>query len=142
MRNRLILVDDNPAFLRTVTDILTPEFEIVGTASDGETLLRIVSELNPDLVVLDITMPGINGLEAARRLNSLGARAKIVLLTVHDDPDYVLEARGAGVSGYVTKCNLAFELPHVIRRVLAGAAFIAPRSTKDSLRGSMGADAK
>lgn len=140
-RNRLVLADDNPDVVHAIKDMLATEFEIVGTASDGETVLRIIPELDPDLIVLDITMPGISGLETAYRLKRRGGRARVVFLTVHNDADYVREAQSAGMSGYVTKSNMAIELPRAIREALAGGVFISPCIKMDDPSSRIGGDA-
>jgi DNA-binding NarL/FixJ family response regulator len=82
--------------------------------------------LNPDLVVLDVSMPVYNGIEVARRLKERGCRAKLVFLTVHDDEDFAHEALQAGAAGYVVKASMAAELPHAIREAMEGRTFVSP----------------
>ena len=123
---RLLLADDHQSILDTERQILTPEFDIVGSVLDGVAVLRAAVKLDPDVITLDITMPGINGLEVARRLKTLGTRAKIVFLTVHEDHDFVSEALNIGASGYVVKGTMASDLPRAIHVVLNGGQFISP----------------
>ena len=120
-----MVADDHQTVLDTVAALLAPEFDIVGTAHDGGALLETAARLDPDLVVLDISMPVFNGLEVARRLKKEGARAKVVFLTVHDDEDFVREALAAGAAGYVLKASMAVDLTHAIREALAGRIFIS-----------------
>jgi DNA-binding NarL/FixJ family response regulator len=123
---RLFLADDHQTVLDTVAAMLAPDFTIIGTAHDGDTLLKAVTCLNPDLVVLDVSMPVYNGIEVARRLKERGCRAKLVFLTVHDDEDFAHEALQAGAAGYVVKASMAAELPHAIREAMEGRTFVSP----------------
>ncbi len=125
-RFRVLLADDHIEFLRVTVCLLEPEFEVVGTVGDGQTLLDETARQEPDLLVLDISMPVLNGIEATRRLKAVGSRAKIVFLTVHEDPDYVCAALAAGAHGYVVKSRLACDLPLALREVLAGRSFVSP----------------
>jgi DNA-binding NarL/FixJ family response regulator len=125
-RPRVLLADDEPDFLTVSTRLLEPEYEIVQSVGDGQRVLEEVRRLEPDLVVLDISMPVFNGIDSARRLRSAGCRAKIVFLTVHRDLEYVEAAFGAGASGYVIKSRLVSDLPLALREVLAGHSFVSP----------------
>lgn len=126
---RLLLADDNPNMLENVARMLAPHYEIVGKLPDGESVLRDYDRLRPDLIVLDISMGGLNGIEVAGRLRDTGRHAKIVFLTVHDDQDFVSAAVGAGGSGYVVKSRLSTDLLAAVSAVLSGELFIsaAPR---------------
>jgi DNA-binding NarL/FixJ family response regulator len=124
-RIRVVLADDNVPFLESTTQALAPVFDVVGTAMDGRTLLDVVARLDPDVVVLDITMPGLDGLEAARKLAERGSRARIVFLTVHEDPDYLREALATGALGYVIKSRLGSDLARAIHEALAGRRFVS-----------------
>src|SRR5690242_11630172 len=86
---RVLLADDSPSMLQAARRILEPEFEVVGTVDDGEAVLEATKSLNPDVLILDISMGVMNGLEAARLLRRIGSTAKIVFLTVHNDQDFV-----------------------------------------------------
>jgi DNA-binding NarL/FixJ family response regulator len=125
-RSRLIVADDHESVLETVAALLASEFEIVGTAHDGGALLDAITRLDPDIVVLDISMPVFTGFEVARRLRTGGSRTKTVFLTVQEDEDFVHEALTAGASGYVAKPCMAVDLVHAIREALAGRTFVSP----------------
>jgi DNA-binding NarL/FixJ family response regulator len=125
-QTRLLLADDHPAMLEQITRLLAGGFEIVGTASNGLDLIEAAARLDPDVVVLDITMPGLDGIEAARRLQGGGCRAKLVFLTVHEDLDYVRAGLDAGGAAFVTKARLASDLIPAIRAALAGQCFVSP----------------
>lgn len=130
-RVRVLLADDHNEFLAAATRLLQPEFEVVKTVSDGQALLEEAARLEPDILVLDISMPVLNGIEAARQLRAAGSRAKIVFLTVHQDPEYVQAAVAAGAQGYVAKCQLATDLLLALREALAGRSFISPSITRE-----------
>ena len=123
---RLLLADDHAAMLGKTARLLEGEFEIVGTVGNGLDLIQAASRLDPDVVVLDITMPGLDGIEAARRLQHAGCRAKLVFLTVHEDLDYVRAAMDAGGAAYVLKARLALDLIPAIHAALDGQSFISP----------------
>lgn len=125
-RSRVLLADDHQIVLDTENQILSAEFEIVGSVRTGSAVMQAVAEFDPDVITLDITMPELNGLEVARRLKSRGSRAKIVFLTVHDDPDFVDEALKAGALGYVVKATMASDLLQAMHAALGGRQFISP----------------
>jgi DNA-binding NarL/FixJ family response regulator len=125
-RPRVLLADDHADFLAAAAGVLEPEFEIVATVADGPAVLGEASRLHPDLLVLDIGMPVLNGIEAARRLRAAGSQARIVFLTVHDDGDYVRAALAASALGYVVKSRLASDLSLAVREALAGRSFVSP----------------
>ena len=107
---RLLLVDDNPAVLRQVIQLLPGEFEVVGTLEDGAGLRGALEEHQPDIIVLDITLPRVSGIALASQLRNAGVAARIVFLTVHNDPDYVRAALAAGAIAYVVKTRLSLDL--------------------------------
>ena len=123
---RLLLVDDNPAVLRQVIQIVSSEFEIVGTLQDGTALAEAVEAHQPDIVVLDITMPRASGITLAAKLRHAGCAAKVVFLTVHSDPDYVRAALSAGAIGYVVKTRLSLDLVAALKAAVHGTRFISP----------------
>jgi DNA-binding NarL/FixJ family response regulator len=125
-RPRVLLADDEPDFLAVSTRLLEPEFEILETLADGQRVLEEAPRLKPDVVVLDISMPLLNGIDAARQLRLAGCRAKIVFLTVHRDPDYVEAGFAAGAKGYVLKSRLVSDLRSALRDVLDGRSFVSP----------------
>jgi len=106
----------------------------VGEASDGEEAVQLAQECHPDVAVLDIGMPHLNGLETARRLREAIPRTKVIVLTVHTEDPYVLEAIHAGVAGYVLKTQAAVDLVQAIREVLQGALYLSPQVTQAVVR--------
>ena len=123
---RVLLVDDHPALLQHSIRLIQNEFEVVGTLTGGSRLLDAVARQQPDLIVLDITLPGENGMELAARLRLANCPARIVFLTVHSDPDYARAAFASGARGYVIKSQMASDLIPALRKVLSGARFISP----------------
>jgi DNA-binding NarL/FixJ family response regulator len=124
-RARIVLADDHPGLLQCIEEMLAGEFEIVGVATDGIGALETAQRLNPDVLVLDITMPLMDGLEAARRLKDAGSNAKIVFLTIHQDPDFLRTALDIGAVGYIIKSRLASDLAQAVREALAGRSFVS-----------------
>ena len=118
-RIRVLLADDHEAMLDRVTRLLATECNVVGTATDGQQALDAAMELEPDVLVLDISMPVMNGIETARRLKEAGSETRIVFLTVHDDPDFAREALEAGALGYVIKQRIASDLVAAIKKAHA-----------------------
>ena len=136
-RPRVLLADDHKEVCDSVVRLLTPEFEVVGVVQDGRQLLSAESDMLPDVCVIDISMPGICGIEAARILKARESKAKIIFLTVHEDPDFVRAALDLGALGYVMKSRVASDLCTAIRVALAGGSFISPSQklrTEDRVR--------
>ncbi len=123
---RVLLADDHGDFLRKVRGELSTEFEIVDTAANGEEAIDAVRRLDPDVLVIDISMPILDGLQAAARLRDGHCRTKVVFLTIHEQSDFVSAAFAAGASGYVSKRHLGSDLVPAIREVLQGHTFISP----------------
>lgn len=124
--NSVLLVDDHPAVQRQVTALLAGTFDVIGALPDGRTLLQSVDAHPPDLLVLDITLPGVSGIDLARQITALPVHPGIVMLTVHADPDYARAAFAAGASAYVVKSRLATDLVPALRAVLASGQFSSP----------------
>ena|SRR5215510_4167689 len=122
----VLLADDHGDFLSTVARHLEPHYEVVGTVGDGQALLDEAVRLTPDVIVADISMPVLNGIDAARRLRATGSRARIVFLTVQADPDYVSAALGVGALGYVLKSELASDLLPCLKDAVGGRSFVSP----------------
>jgi DNA-binding NarL/FixJ family response regulator len=123
---RVILVDDHPAVLRQTIQLLPECYEVVETLQDGTELQAAVRDLQPDILVIDITLPVVGGVELVKRLRAAGFLMKVIFLTVHADPDYAWEAFNAGALGYVVKPRLASDLVPALEAVLAGERFISP----------------
>jgi DNA-binding NarL/FixJ family response regulator len=123
---RVLLVDDNGEMLTDLRDELSAEFEIAGTADNGEEAIREVLRLDPDVIVLDVTMPVMNGLQVASSLRGMQRRTKILFLTIHEEPEYISAAFSVGACGYVTKRRLASDLALAIREVSVGRNFLSP----------------
>jgi len=119
----VLLADDHPAVLALTAAALTGECFVVGSVGDGRALLAEADRLHPDVIVLDITMPDLDGIEAARQLKRAGRRAKLVFLTVHEDPDYVRTALHAGGIAYVVKACPASDLITAIHEALGEHRF-------------------
>jgi len=125
-RLTVLLADDHEDFLAVAARHLEPHFEVIKAVGDGQALLDQTARLEPDIVVLDISMPVLNGIEAAKKLRATGSLARIVFLTMHADPDYVRAALATGALGYVLKSRLASDLLSSMREALAGRLFVSP----------------
>ncbi len=126
-RATILLADDHVLLLEAFRRMLEPAFAVVGTAVDGAALLEEALRLEPDLVVADVSMPRMNGMEAARRLRGELPRTRVVFLTVNEDPQMAAEAFALGASGYVLKSSTALELDQAIRAALAGRRYLSTR---------------
>lgn len=129
-RPRILLADDHRLLREAFTQLLEPGCDVVGTVADGRALLVAAPELQPDIVVLDIAMPLLNGLDAARQLKRLMPQVKIIFLTVSEDADLMAEAFRAGASGYLLKNSAASELFQAIQDVFQGRSFVTPLATQ------------
>ena len=140
-RPRVLLADDHALLLGAFEKLLAADYDIVGQVSDGRALVDAAEELRPDVIVLDISMPLLNGLEAARQIKQKARGAKLVFLTMNEDSDLAAEAFRAGASGYLLKRSAASELLTAIREVLQGRSYVTPLIT-EGLVGSLlhGAD--
>ena len=132
-RIRVLLADDHPMVLEGVAKILEDEFDIVGKVEDGRALVAAAKELNPDIIVTDMTMPLLHGLEACRQLKRL-VGSKVIFLTMHADVAYAKEAFQAGASGYLLKRNAASELIAAIHTVIQGQTYVTPLVFGDDQR--------
>jgi DNA-binding NarL/FixJ family response regulator len=130
-RPRILLADDHVLLLEAFRALLEPEFEVVGTVTDGRALLTEFSRLNPDVVLIDISMPLLNGLDAGRQLKMQQRSVKLIYLTMNPDPDLASEALRLGASGYVLKSSAASELTQAIREALLGRSYITPLIARD-----------
>jgi DNA-binding NarL/FixJ family response regulator len=125
-RPRILIADDHQMLAEGLRSLLEPEFEVVGVAADGRGLVAEAKKHRPDLVVADVTMPSLNGIEAAVQLRDLGVKAKVVFLTMHRDVAYARRAMEAGAAGFVLKHSVASELVTALREVLRGRTYVTP----------------
>ncbi len=132
VRKRLILADDQAAVLQEVRSLLSQDYEIVAEVSDGRSLVEAAQRLNPDVIVSDISMPGMNGFEAAAQLRALGVATKLIFLTVQSTAAYVRKARSLGAAGYVLKVYAMEQLPQAVSAVLDGKTYISPELESQS----------
>ena len=123
---RVLLADDHKAISERVKGLLESEFEVVGAADNGQALVAMARELNPDVAVVDIEMPMLDGLEAVRQIRRLGGQVKVVFLTVHEDPDVMSLCFQAGALGYVIKSRLASNLIPAIQLASTNHTFVSP----------------
>jgi DNA-binding NarL/FixJ family response regulator len=130
-RPRILLADDHTILLEAFKALLEPEYDVVGTVTDGRALLTEFSRLNPDVVLIDISMPLLNGLDAGRQLKAQQRSVRLIYLTMNPDPDLAGEALRLGASGYVLKSSAASELTQAIREALRGRSYITPLITRD-----------
>ncbi len=126
---RVLLADDHTDMLQMEENILEPILEVVGKVADGRSLLEAAAKLHPDLIVTDISMPILNGIEAIKKLKESGSLAKVVFLTVHSDQDFVRACFEAGATAYVVKPRIATDLLIAVQAALVGHSFISPDLT-------------
>ncbi|MEK6337592.1 MAG: response regulator transcription factor [Acidobacteriota bacterium] len=128
---RILLADDHKMFAQGLRSLLEEEFELVGMVENGQALVDAAGRTNPDVIVADISMPIMNGLDAVRRLKQQGVTAKVIFLTMHADDRLLAEAFRCGGSGYVLKQSAGEELTLAIREVLAGRKYVTPMLAKE-----------
>ena len=129
----VLLADDHTMFVEALQKVLEPEFELVGSVGDGRALLDAAPRLAPDVILLDLSMPLLNGIDAAQQLSRLVPGTKMVFLSMHGDPTYVTEAFRSGASGYVLKRARAAELIQAIQAALRGQLYVSPLVAKGIL---------
>jgi DNA-binding NarL/FixJ family response regulator len=132
-RAKLLIADDHTLLAEACKSFLEPEFEVVGIVNNGRDLLRLAGELKPDVVVLDIAMPQLNGLDAGDRIKHLLPATKLVFLTMNMSPEVAAEAFRCGASGFVVKSSAAEELVRAIRRALRSESYISSAITKETV---------
>ncbi len=123
---RLLLADDHALVLDGFHKLLEERYDIVGHAEDGRRLLEAAQRLEPDVVIADISMPGLNGIDAVRQLRKVAPRTKVIFVTMHADPAYVSAAFRAGASGYLLKRSAGSELIQAVQSVLQGHSYVTP----------------
>jgi DNA-binding NarL/FixJ family response regulator len=127
MSGQVLIVDDHPLIRQGMRSLLEKHgFTVVGEAADGREATQLARELEPDVAVLDLAMPLLNGLDAAREITRTSRRTKTILVTIHTADQYVLEALQAGVRGYVLKSQATAELVHAIQEVIRGGRYLSP----------------
>ena len=124
---RILLADDHTLLLEAFRKLLEPVYDVVGTVGDGLALLAIAPALKPDVILMDISMPRLNGLEAGRRLKQMMPRVKLIFLTMNEDPDLAAEAMRSGASGYLVKTCVASELLDAIQAAIKGKSYVTPK---------------
>jgi|SRR3954471_21436680 DNA-binding NarL/FixJ family response regulator len=132
-RARLLIADDHTLLAEACKNLLEPEFQVIGIVNNGRDLLRIAESLKPDLVILDIAMPQLNGLDAGEQLKRALPSCKLVFMTMNMEPDVAAEAFRRGASGYVVKSATAVELVTAIRRALRSESYLSPLITRDTV---------
>lgn len=135
-RPRVLLADDHRIFSEGLRSLLADEFELVGTVEDGRMLVAAAGRLKPDIIVADITMPHLNGIDAVVQVKRQDPHIKVVFLTMHQDPAYARRALEAGAEGFVVKHSAAAELVMAIGAALKGQTFITPSLAGEMLRQS------
>jgi len=128
-RTRLLVADDHVMFAQGLESLLSEEFDLLGTARNGEELVEATLRLKPDVILVDISMPVLNGFDAVRRITEQGSEAKIIFLTMHDDATLLAEAFRCGASGYILKQAAGEELANAIREVADGKNYVSPLVT-------------
>jgi DNA-binding NarL/FixJ family response regulator len=126
MKPRIMVANDHKMFVEGLRHLLEPHFDVVGTTTNGVALLEGAQALRPDVVVIDLAMPLLNGLEAARKLKHMLPQVKLIFLTVNEDPDFAVQAMREGASGYLLKKSAAAELVQAIYAAIKGQSYVTP----------------
>jgi DNA-binding NarL/FixJ family response regulator len=132
-RSRILIADDHNLVAELCKKLLENEFEVVGTVCDGRALVRAAAELKPDVIVVDIAMPVLNGLDAARQVREMFPAVKLIFLTMNPDPEVAAEAFRRGASGYLLKTCASSEMVTAVRNVLRGIPYLSPTLSKDTV---------
>lgn len=130
MKPRVIIADDHALVAEGVTKLIERDVQLVGSVADGRALVQAVEKLNPDLALVDISLPLLNGLDACRQIKKANPAVKVIILTMHLEKHFVTEAFRAGVSGYVLKQSVTDELIFAIKEVLKGRTYVSPLVTQ------------
>jgi DNA-binding NarL/FixJ family response regulator len=136
-RPRILIAEDHSIVLAGLRKLVEMEGEVVGTVEDGRALVQEAQKLRPDIILLDISMPLLNGLDAARQIRKLVPESRLIVLTMHATSTYATEAFKAGASAYLIKRSAASELKHAIQAVLQGQHYLTPLITKDVLTATL-----
>jgi len=137
---RVFLADDHPVVLAGIKALITADegLEVVGEAADGKTALRLATELSPDILILDISMPGLNGVKVAEMLRAACPKCKILALTVHEDRGYLRQLLELGVAGYMLKRSAAEDLVRALRAIASGGLYLDPSVAGKAVGGAAG----
>ena len=141
-RARVLLADDHRIVAEGLESLLSEDFDLVGTVRDGDALIAAARRLHPDVIVTDISMPGMNGLDAIRELRRQGVTAKVVTLTMHADPQLAVDALRSGATAYVLKHSAGDELIAAVREVLHGRTYVTALIAKEVRAAVAGVDAR
>jgi len=133
-RSRILIADDHTLVAELCKKLLQAEFDVVGTACAGRALVRMATDLKPDVIVVDVAMPILNGLDAGQQIKERLPAVKLVFLTMNPDPEVAAEAFRRGASGYLLKTCAADEMVIAVRKVLRGMSYMSPSLSKDSIR--------
>lgn len=125
-RPRVLVADDHPAMLQSLVRLLAADCEVVGAVADGHAVVTKAQDLTPDVLVLDISMPGLSGIAAASELQRTGSTARVVFVTMHHDREFVQESLALGTIGFVVKDRLVADLMTAVRLVMSGQSFVSP----------------
>jgi DNA-binding NarL/FixJ family response regulator len=129
-RSRILIADDHTLIAELCKRLLEPEFEVVGTVINGRAMVRVATQLNPDVIVVDIAMPVLNGLDAGRQVKAALPLVKLVYLTMYTDPELALEAFDRGAAGYLLKTCAVTDMVTAVREVLRGNTYLSPSVKK------------
>lgn len=135
-RPRILLADDHTLVAEGVSKLIQSEFDLIEIVQDGRTLLERIDQWAPDILLLDISLPFINGIEAAHRIKSISPNVKVIFLTMHTEPSFIKDAASVGAWGYVLKQSAAGELLYAIREVLKGRTYFTPSVRQDRIKQS------
>jgi len=138
---RILLADDHMLVADALKSLLEPTYEVVGIVADGRALLKASEELRPDLIVVDVGMPQLNGLDATRQVKRLLPTVKVMIVTMNEDSTLVAEAFRAGASGYMLKHSASQEFLQAIQEVVKGASYLSPRITRGAVSALLRGDA-
>jgi DNA-binding NarL/FixJ family response regulator len=132
-RSRILIADDHNLVAELCMKMLEAEFEVVGVVSDGRALIRTAADLRPDVIIVDVGMPILNGLDAAQKVKQMLPAIKVIFLTMNPDPELAAEAFRRGASGYLLKTSAAAEIVVSVREVLRGKSYLSPRMSRDTV---------
>jgi DNA-binding NarL/FixJ family response regulator len=131
---RILLADDQPLICKAVARLLNASYEILASVGDGQALIQAAMSMKPDVIVTDISMPVLDGIEAANILRDSGSRSRIIFLIIHQDSDFIKACFAAGALAYVSKSRMSTDLLSAIEEALVGYSFVSPISKTSAIR--------